>query len=473
MVRTVSPYFSSKKASAPPSIASAMVMNAMETGRSSRMMRRTSSSIARSSSSVSASVEREVEAQVVGRHQRAGLAGPLPDDVAQRAMEQMRARVVAHRVGASVGIDDRLHRLPDPQPAVERPAVDDQPTERLLRVGHREQLAATARLAQDALVADLAAALGVERRLVEDDLGLTVAGQLVELHPVAEDRDDPAVAGRRLVADEPAVAGATLDRAVERGLLGMPRELGLRPGSAPFALLGKRAFEAVAIDARRRTRRRARSSDRSGTRTCRGAGRRCRRADAARPAEVPPGVARPPDAARSTPSFSISDSSSFVPASSVRPNCASSRRDDAEDLVAPGDEMWVGLAHDVDDDRGGLGHERLAPPEQSAVADRTTEELAQDVAAALVRGQHVVGDQERDRPGMVGDDLVAEALALEGVRIVAEQLAHPGVDRREQVGVVVASGPAGGRSPGARGPSPCRRSGMAAGPVRRASGRTP
>ena len=50
MVRTVSPYFSSKKASAPPSIASAMLMNAMETGRSSRMMRWTSSSIARSSS---------------------------------------------------------------------------------------------------------------------------------------------------------------------------------------------------------------------------------------------------------------------------------------------------------------------------------------------------------------------------------------------------------------------------------------
>ena len=101
------------------------------------------------------------------------------------------------------------------------------------------------------------------------------------------------------------------------------------------------------------------------------------------------------------------------------------------------DEVRVGLAHDVDDDGGRLGHERLAPAEQAAVADRAPEELAQDVAAALVRGQHVVGDQERHGARMVGDDLVAEALALEGVRIVAEQLAHPGVDRREQVGVVV------------------------------------
>ena len=52
-------------------------MNAMVTGRSSRTMRRTSSSIARRSSSVSAAVEREVEAQVVRRHERAGLAGAL------------------------------------------------------------------------------------------------------------------------------------------------------------------------------------------------------------------------------------------------------------------------------------------------------------------------------------------------------------------------------------------------------------
>ena len=65
-------------------------------------------------------------------------------------------------------------------------------------------VAAAARLAEHALVADLAAALGVERRPVEDDLGLAVAGQLVELDPVAQDRDDPALGGRRLVAEEPA-----------------------------------------------------------------------------------------------------------------------------------------------------------------------------------------------------------------------------------------------------------------------------
>ena len=130
MVRTVSPYFSSKKASAPPSIASAMLMNAMETGRSSRMMRRTSSSIAAQLVVGQRPVEREVEAQVVGRDQRAGLAGPLADHVAQRPMEQVRAGVVAHRVGPPLGVDDRLDRLADPQPAVERAAMDDEAADR-------------------------------------------------------------------------------------------------------------------------------------------------------------------------------------------------------------------------------------------------------------------------------------------------------------------------------------------------------
>ena len=111
--------------------------------------------------------------------------------------------------------------------------------------------------------------------------------------------------------------------------------------------------------------------------------------------------------------------------------------DRGQDLVALRLEVRVGLAHDVDHDRAGLRQERLASAEQPAVADRATEDPAQDVATTLVRRQDVVGDEERDRARVVGDDLVAEALGLEVVRVVAEQLAHPVVDRREQVRVEV------------------------------------
>ena len=86
-------------------------------------------------------VERVVEAQVVGVDERAGLARALADHVAQRAVEQVRAGVVAHRVGAPLGVDDGLDGLADLEPAAQRAAMDDQAADRLLRVLDREQLA--------------------------------------------------------------------------------------------------------------------------------------------------------------------------------------------------------------------------------------------------------------------------------------------------------------------------------------------
>ena len=108
-----------------------------------------------------------------------------------------------------------------------------------------------------------------------------------------------------------------------------------------------------------------------------------------------------------------------------------------ENLLAPLDEEWIRGRHDVDDDRCGLGEEWLAPSKQPTVTDRAADELAEDVAAALVRGQDAVGNEERRGARMVGDDLVAEPLLLERIGIMAEELPHPGVDRQEQVRVVV------------------------------------
>ena len=134
---------------------------------------------------------------------------------------------------------------------------------------------------------------------------------------------------------------------------------------------------------------------------------------------------------------SSASSSCTVPASSVRANCASSRAIVARISSRLSTRCGYASAIDVDHDLRRLGHERLAPAEQPAVADRAAQDPAQDVAPPLVAGKDVVGDEERDGARVVGDDLVAEALLLERVRVVAEQLAHPRVDRREQVGVVV------------------------------------
>ena len=63
------------------------------------------------------------------------------------------------------------------------------------------------------------------------------------------------------------------------------------------------------------------------------------------------------------------------------------------------------------------------------MADRAADDPAQDVAAALVRGQDPVGDEERHRARVIGDDLVAEALRLERLRVVAEEPPQRLVDR--------------------------------------------
>ena len=102
IVRTRSPYFSSKNASAPASWASAM-RHPLDADLA--VLAHDAAHLALDGQLLvvgQAAVEREVEAQVVGRHERARLARPLPHHVAQRAMEQVRAGVVAHRVRASL-----------------------------------------------------------------------------------------------------------------------------------------------------------------------------------------------------------------------------------------------------------------------------------------------------------------------------------------------------------------------------------
>ena len=393
--------------------------------------------MARFSSSVKRPVERVVKPQVVGGDERPGLASPLPDYIAQRPVEQVGAGVVAHRVGPSLGVDDGLDRLADAQPAVERAALDDQAADRLLRIGHGEQLAAATRFADRALVADLPAALRVERRAVEHDFGRPVPGQLIEFHAVAHDRHDATLGRRRLVAQELGVAVATLDGAVQRGQLRVPGKVGLLARTAALTLLGEGVLEPREID---------------GEPVFRG------ELDGQVDRE-PVGIVEPEG------DVAVEDGRIARQVLRPAPDDALGRRaaerladglveqlragvqgagelgflalDRGQDHVALLGQVRIGLGHGVDHDGRRLGHERLAPSQQPAVANGSTQDAAQDVAPPLIARKDVISDEERDGAGVVRDDLVAEALLLEGIRVVPEQLLHPGVDRREQVGVVV------------------------------------
>ncbi len=71
-------------------------------------------------------------------------------------------------------------------------------------------------------------------------------------------------------------------------------------------------------------------------------------------------------------------------------------------------------------------------------------DAAQNVAGAFVRRREPLTDQERHRPAVIGDHLVAEALALDLLRIVTEVPGQPVDDRREEIGPVIAVDPLNG-----------------------------
>ena len=100
-------------------------------------------------------------------------------------------------------------------------------------------------------------------------------------------------------------------------------------------------------------------------------------------------------------------------------------------------ELQVGAAHHLAQHRHQLVQERLLEAQAHAVAHRAAEDAAQHVAAPLVAGDDAVGEQEGDRPQVVGDhpqrDVLLRVLAVGRAR----EVRGGGQDRLEEVGVVV------------------------------------
>ena len=100
------------------------------------------------------------------------------------------------------------------------------------------------------------------------------------------------------------------------------------------------------------------------------------------------------------------------------------------------DELRIGLAHLAHQHRHELPHQRLARAEQFGVAHGAAHDAAEHVAAAFVRRQHAVGDQERRRAQMIGDDAVRGLLRAVGRHL--GQLGDGADQRAEQVdGIIV------------------------------------
>ena len=189
-------------------------------------------------------------------HEGACLARPLPHHVAQRAVEQVGARVIAHRVRSPVGVHVGAQGVAQADLSAKRAAVHGQA--RGLRAGDAldvldlEQDRAIRR-ADDAGVGHLAAALRVERRPVQDDLrvgpGLDPELHLVDglerfvFHAVPQDRDHAPPGGRRLVAQELRGSRPAEDLGVPGRGQRRLGQAGLRVAAAALALLGQRVLE--------------------------------------------------------------------------------------------------------------------------------------------------------------------------------------------------------------------------------------
>ena len=148
----------------------------------------------------------EIEAQPIGRDERALLRHMLAKAVPQRLMQQVGDRVIGAQPGAAVAIDAQFDRLAKLQRAVpHRAEVKMQLAGLLLRVAHRKL--ATGRRKNRAGIAELATGFAVERRLVDDDAdlvpdsGFSDTLRFVGTWPT-QDRQDDALGDFGLVTEE-------------------------------------------------------------------------------------------------------------------------------------------------------------------------------------------------------------------------------------------------------------------------------
>ena len=152
---------------------------------------------------------REVEAQAFGRDEAALLRDVKAEPLAQRLVQQVRRAVVRADAVAARAIDCQVKRVADGDLTLgDRGHVREQAAEILPRI---LDLADNARRGERASIADLPAALGIEGRLVEQDLYAFARTDALDARAVLDDSDDLPLTFLGGVADEFGAAGRFRD----------------------------------------------------------------------------------------------------------------------------------------------------------------------------------------------------------------------------------------------------------------------
>ena len=102
-------------------------------------------------------------------------------------------------------------------------------------------------------------------------------------------------------------------------------------------------------------------------------------------------------------------------------------------------QLGIGLAHLAGERGHEPPHQRVDRTEQLGVPHGAPHDAAEHIAAAFVRRQHAIGDQERRRTQVIGDDTVRHAARPIGLD--AGEIGDVGDDGAEEVDLVVVVGP--------------------------------
>ena len=257
--------------------------------------------------------------------------------------------------------------------------------------------------------------LAVKRRLVEDEGALFARLEAIDFDAVLDDRADDFLGGLGFVAEEIGRPDPLAQ--------GVPHRLGRRlarsrPGAARLGALSLHGgVEAVDVD------RKAACAERV-------LGQIERKAVGV--VKLEGGFAGQHPAGTERPRLVLEDR-----------EAARERRAEARllELESFGDQrlgahqLGVGLAHLAGQRRNEAPHQRIARPEQLGVAHRAAHDAPQHVAAALVRRQDAVGDEEGRGAQMVGDDAVGGPLRPVGID--AGQIRAGANERAEEIDVVI------------------------------------
>ena len=329
----------------------------------------------------------DVETQPVGCDERTLLRDVVAQTAAQRFVQQMRGRMVGARAVAALHVDAQFDEVADLDRALRHAAhMDVHVAGHFLRILDGDFHAAGRE--DGAGIAHLAAGFAVERRLVDDQRDLVAGLGALDFLALDDESRDLAFGALGLVAEEFGSADllAQFEPHAVAGLLA-----GTCPRAARFFLgLFHRGREAVGIHTHAA---RAQHVLREVEREAVGV------------VELEGDVARElvalAEAARGFVEQLEAAVEHRLEARLFELQRFGRQRRRAHDF-------GEGLAHRVDERGDQLVQQRLLAADDVRVAHRAAHDPAQHVAAALVRRQHAVGDQEDGRAQMVGDHAVRD-----------------------------------------------------------------